>query len=602
MDAPVDDSLVNRKSNIVNHHSGLLACWPALALGLALCALPVSGQTLDENLKPKTPPPRTGKAKLDTRAAPASSPEDEVQVTANLQGLVFLRSKEDIKREGLDGVTGVEVRDIPLIGGPDFAAALNPYLGKPAKLGTLKAIQREAILYCRGHDRPLVDVIVPNQEVNPTNGVIQIVLIEGRIGKVAVQNEGRKWFTDESISKSIRLQPGDAISEKRLLADIDWINRNPFREVTPSFRQGEQAGLSDMQLEVRDRIPIRVFAGYEDSGTEATGRDRLLAGINWGDAFFQGHQLNYQYSTDAQFDTLKAHSVSYIAPLPWRHNLSVYGTYVDINTGISGGGNSTAINYQGAFRYSVPLPITKDVQHEAFAGFDFKHNETDLLFGGTSVDPTETEVLQLVLGYNASRNDKWGRTSAGLQGFFSPGDLSDQNDDAAFDSQHVGAEANYLYGRLTAERVTRLPLDFSWIVRGGAQLASGNLIPSEQLGVGGYNTVRGYDEREANGDRGFVVSTEFRSPAFAVLGRNSKWNVPDQLQFLAFMDYGLAENVDPQPGETTAHLWSVGGGLRYTINRYLTFRFDYGVQLRDSNAPVPSDYGSRAHIGVIASF
>ena len=74
MDAPVDDSLVNRKSNIVNHHSGLLACWPALALGLALCALPVSGQTLDENLKPKTPPPRTGKAKLDTRAAPASHP------------------------------------------------------------------------------------------------------------------------------------------------------------------------------------------------------------------------------------------------------------------------------------------------------------------------------------------------------------------------------------------------------------------------------------------------------------------------------------------------------------------------------------------------
>ena len=463
--------------------SHLLACWPALALGFALCGLSASGQTLDENLKPKTPPQKPGKAKLDTPAAPASSPEDEVQVTANLRGLVFLRSKEDIKREGLDGVTGVEVRDIPLIGGPDFAEALKPYLDKPAKLGTLKAIQREAILYCRSHDRPLVDVIVPNQEVNPTNGVIQVVLVEGRIGKVSVQNEGRKWFTDESISKSVRLQPGDAISEKRLLADIDWINRNPFREVTPSFRQGEQAGLSDMQLDVRDRIPIRVFGGYEDSGTEATGRDRLLAGINWGDAFFQGHQLNYQYSTDAQFDTLKAHSVSYLAPLPWRHNLSVYGTYVDINTGVGGGANSTAINYQGAFRYSVPLPITKDVQHEAFVGFDFKHNETDLLFGGNSFDPTETEVFQFVLGYNASRNDKWGRTSAGLQGFFSPGDITDFNSDTNFNSQHVGAEANYYYGRLTVERVTRLPWDMSWIVRGGAQLASGNLIPSEQLGV-----------------------------------------------------------------------------------------------------------------------
>jgi hemolysin activation/secretion protein len=244
----------------------------------------------------------------------------------------------------------------------------------------------------------------------------------------------------------------------------------------------------------------------------------------------------------------------------------------------------------------------KDYQHEAFAGFDYKHNETDLLFGGTSVLPTETEVAQLVAGYNGSLNDKWGRTSVGIQGFYSPGDITDLNSTANFDTQHVGAEADYYYGRLTLERITRLPWDFSWIVRGGAQAASGNLIPSEQLGVGGYNTVRGYGEREANGDRGFVVSTEVRTPAITLLGRNSKWQMQDQLQFLAFTDYGMAESVDPQPGETTSHLWSVGGGLRYTINRYLSFRFDYAVQLRDSKAPVSSDYGSRAHIGVIASF
>ena len=574
----------------------------AAGLGFALHAMPAPGQAPAENLKPKTPPPKERKAKLDAPATLAPSPEDEVQVTENLRGLVFLRAKEDVKREGMEGVTGVEVRDIPLIAGPDFAEMLEPYLNKPAKLGTLKTIQREAILYCRNHDRPLVDVIVPNQEVDPTNGVVQIVLVEGRIGKVTVRNEGRKWFTDESILRSIRLEPGDAVSEKRLLADIDWLNRNPFREVTPGFRQGEQAGLSDMQLDVRDRIPFRVFGGYEDSGTEATGRDRLLAGFNWGDAFRQGHQLNYQYSTDAEFDTLMAHSASYIAPLPWRHTVSVYGTYVDIETGVGNGADSTAINYQGALRYAVPLPIMKDYQHEAFGGFDFKHNETDLLFGGTSALPTEAEVAQLVAGYNGSLNDKWGRTSFGIQGFYSPGDLTDENDDESFESQRPGAEANYYYGRLTMERITRLPWELSWIIRGGGQLASGELIPSEQLGVGGYNTVRGYDEREANGDRGFVASTELRSPAWTVLGRISKWNVQDQAQVLAFMDYGLAENIDPLVGETTAHLNSVGGGVRYTISRYLTFRLDYGYQLHKSGSPTESDYKSRVHIGVIGSY
>jgi hemolysin activation/secretion protein len=533
-----------------------------------------------------------------------------VEVTDNLRGLVFVKSKDDFKPEGFGDVTGVQVRDVPVLSGSGFADTLASYFGKPATFGTLKAIQRDVIIYCRAHDRPLVDVIVPNQEI--TNGVVQFVLIEGRIGKVAVRNEGKQWFREEPITRSIRLLPGDHISEKRLLADIEWLNRNPFREVTPSFRQGEQPGLSDLQLEVRDRIPLRVFAGYEDSGTEATGRDRLLAGFNWGDAFFQGHQLNYQYSTDAEFKTLMAHSASYIAPLPWRHIVSVYATYVDIDAPAQGGGTSTAINYQGAVRYSVPLPMLRHYQHEAFLGVDFKHNETDLLFGGVSALPQETEVAQVVGGYNGAYSDAWGRTSLGVQGFYSPGGLTDKNKDKPFgdpdDGQHEGAEANYYYGRLTLERLTRLPWNMSLVARAGAQAASGNLIPSEQLGVGGYNTVRGYDEREANGDRGFVLSGELRSPSITIVGRYPRWKLQDQLQFLAFTDYGLAENVDPiasaagDPGETTSHLWSVGGGLRYTVSRYFSFRFDYAVQLRDSKSEARSDFGSRAHLGAILSY
>lgn len=590
-----------------------------VGIGLVLWVLPAPGQALDENLKPKTPPAKAEKAKsAEPVVTPESSPEDEVQVTGNLVGLVFVKSKDDVKREASDALTGVQVGDVSILAGSDFPKVLAPYLGRPAQLKTLKAIQRDVILYCRKNDRPLVDVIVPaNQEVNTNNGIVQLVVIEGRVGKISVKNDGKKWFKDESISKLIRLQPGDPISEKKLLADIDWLNRNPFREVSPGFRQGDQAGLSDLQLDVRDRIPLRVFAGYEDTGTEATGRDRLLAGFNWGDAFMLGHQLNYQYSTDSSFDKLKAHSLSYLVPLPWRHNLSFYGTYVDINVPVSGGADSTALNYQGAVRYSVPLPMTRSYQHEAFIGLDFKHNETDLLFGGTSLGNlgTEAEVAQLVLGYNSSLSDTWGRTSMGLQGFYSPGGLTDKNDDLSFGGssstnsvetgQHQGAKADYFYGRLTIERATRLPWDFSWIIKGGAQAASGNLIPSEQLGVGGYNTVRGYDEREANGDRGFVVSTELRTPAMTVLGRFPKWKVDDQLQFLAFMDYGItSDNIDPSLGtsETTSHLHSVGGGLRYTISRYLSVRFDYAWQLHDSGSPAPSDYSSRAHIGVVGSF
>jgi hemolysin activation/secretion protein len=503
------------------------------------------------------------------------------------------------------------VKDIPLISGPDFAGMMSQHLGQPVKMKTLKQIQREIIIYCRDHDRPLVDVIVPNQDVNPTNGVIQVVLIEGRIGKVTVKNDEPKYFKDEMISRWISLQPGDQISERKLLADIDWLNRNPFREVSPAFRQGEQAGLSDLQLEVEDRFPFRVFAGYEDTGTELTGKDRVLAGFNWGNAFGLDHQINYQYTADIEFDHLMAHSASYIAPLPWKHMLSVYGTYVDIDADLGSSFSdfeSSALNYQTAVRYSVPLPFTRRYQHEAFVGVDYKHNENDLLFrssgSSTPITDTETDVLQLALGYTGTLSDRWGRTSFGLQGFLSPGGLVGKNDDDDFNAQHSGANSDYIYGRLSVERVTRLPWDFSLVLRASGQAATGNLIPSEQLGVGGYNTVRGYDEREINGDRGLVLNGEIRTPPIRLIGRYPKTGLQDQLQFLGFWDYGLAENVDPLESESTTHLHSVGGGVRYTINRYLAARFDYAYRLRgtDIEGTEGEDTGSRVHVGVVVSY
>jgi hemolysin activation/secretion protein len=364
-------------------------------------------------------------------------------------------------------------------------------------------------------------------------------------------------------------------------------------------------------LEVADRLPLRVFAGYEDTGTRLTARDRLLGGFNLGDVFGLGHQLNYQYTADPGFDRLTAHSAGYVMPLPWRHTLSFFGSYVDINADLpaslrAAGFDEKGLNYQAALRYSVPLPLTKRYQHEFSLGVDFKHNKNDLLFNSASALKTETDVAQLAAGYNGSLSDRLGRTSFGLQGYYSPGGLigNDSNDD--YDRQHSGSTADYFYGRLTVERVTRLPLGCSWVLRGIAQGASGNLIPSEQLGVGGYSTVRGYEEREANGDQGGVVSAELRSPSFRVLGRVSKWKLEDQLQFLAFYDYGYVKNVHLASGESPAHfdLESVGGGLRYTANRYLSVRFDYAYRLVGTGVDGASGEktGSRAHVGVIVSF
>ena len=104
------------------------------------------------------------------------------------------------------------------------------------------------------------------------------------------------------------------------------MNVNSFHSTDAVFRPGTAAGTTDVWLNVKDRFPLRVYTGYENTGTQATGEDRVLAGFNWGNVFGLDQQLNYQYTASPDFDHYKAQSGSYIVPLPWAgHRLTFFG-------------------------------------------------------------------------------------------------------------------------------------------------------------------------------------------------------------------------------------------------------------------------------------
>ena len=162
------------------------------------------------------------------------------------------------------------------------------------------------------------------------------------------------------------------------------------------------------------------------------------------------------------------------------------------------------------------------------------------------------------------------------------------------------AESRYAYARFQARRVTFLPRDFSWHLSLEGQISDGNLLGSEQLGLGGYASVRGYDEREANGDEGIVVRNELRTPSFTIPSPIAAKQ--SQLQLLSFLDYGVVRNKQLLPAERRAtELSSVGLGMRYNIDSNVTFRFDYGWQLKDSGV-VGSPKNSRPHFSLLVSY
>jgi len=526
-------------------------------------------------------------------------PLDAVEILPQLKGLIIVKGIEEMNPNGAPAIIGLQVIDIPLLAGAEFDAVVQPYFDRPLTGKAIKQLQREIILYCRNHDRPLVDVILPEQPID--NAVLYLVFLESRVGKVTI--EGNKWFSEDSIRKDLRLQPGDRVSSGRLLDDLDWLNRNPFRQVNVRFKQGEELGQTDLSLSVEDRFPVRFYGGFENSGTRFSGDNRLLAGFNYGNLFGLGHQINYQYTTDLEFKFVKANSASYVAPLPWRHTLTLLGSYVDAKADfgeVAPGTESSGQSAQGSLRYVMPLPDIGKLREDFTLGFDFKRSNNDIEFGGQSSTATDTHILQFQAGYSSVLEDRWGQTSFGLEGYYSPGDLTSKNSDEAFELLRPVSQANYFYGRVSLERITRLPYDMALIVRGFGQVASDRLLPSEELGLGGARTIRGYDVRLVNGDSGFLLNAELRSPAIRLFSRASSKLGDDYLQLLGFFDYGTVRIADVLPDEReTTSLSSIGVGLRYSFRKNLSFQFDYGFQLREKEL---SEDHSRGHIAMLMSF
>lgn len=577
----------------------------SLAFGLIILSLGFVRAQDYQQLAPKEPKPMPPGHVAEPEPPLVATQGADTILLPELKGLVFVPSPADVKPEGLPDKKGVNLGSVAVPNPEDYQKLASGYIGKPLTKGKLDEFIRATVLYYRAHDRPVVDVIVPEQDI--TSGTVQILLLEGRIGHVSAT--GNRWFSSNVLTGDLRVAPGDTIRASALQADLDWINQNPFRSSNLLFSPGADIGSTDLKLQVRDRFPVRFYTGYENSGNQVTGYDRYLAGFNWGNAFGLDHQMNYQFTGSNDFKSVVGHAGSYVIPLPWRHNLTFFGSYSEAQSDINPLFNLKGKSWQASTRYEIPIGVIEiedvgKLRQVVSAGFDFKQSNNNLGFGGTTVFTTETDVVQWVAGYRLSLTDPFGTTAISATVSYSPGNLTDNNNNGAFLSQRNSALANYAYETFTAERTTRLPADFSWILRSTVQTSNQNLLGSEQLTFGGYNSIRGYDMSAVSNDEGFLFSTELRTPPVSVIGVFSDAAAKvanDQLQFLVFWDYGQANNYNLAPGETsTTCLSSVGPGARYSINNYLTVRFDYGWQLH--TLANDNHRGSHGELGIILSY
>lgn len=479
--------------------------------------------------------------------------------------------------------------------------AVYPHLGPRRTIadverarGSLEKAYRDA-----GYATVLVDI--PEQKVS--SGSVALQVTEGRLSRVRVK--GSRYHSLSRIRGQLpALEPGTVPHMPVLQEQLAAVNRaSADRQLTPVFRAGDTPGTVEVDLRVRDELPLHASLELNNRYTQDTEKLRLLASLRYDNLWQREHSAVLQYQTAPQdTDQVEVLAANYVFRAnAARDVLAFYGVKSDSRVAaigdiaVLGAGNVLGARWIRGLGGGTPL------QSSLVFGVDAKDFTEDVQFGTDSFQ-TPIRYYPLTLGYNGSLPDARGRTSFGASLNFSLRSLSARPVDCGgfpsdqFECKRSGARPNYLYLKGDYQRSRSFENGWGTSVRAEGQLASQPLISNEQFSAGGQDSVRGYLESERLGDQALRVSLELRTPG---LGGTRAWL--QELHGLGFVEGASLKLKNPLPDQDTRYsLASVGLGARFGAWKYLRGEVYWAHALRDGAITLKGD--NRGHFRLEAGF
>jgi len=454
-----------------------------------------------------------------------------------------------------------------------------PYTGKDKDFSDIQRALEAVEQGYRARGYGMVQVLLPEQDI--TRGVVQFRVLEPRVGRVIV--EGNKFFNTDNIRNSLpSVREGATPSSQQIARNLQSLNEHPTKQTTVSLRSGASEDQVDVNVKVTDEKPTRVFLTLDNTGTGDTGYFRSGIGFQHSNLFNRDHVLTAQYITSpTKVDDVTIFGVGYRIPYyRWNSSLDLIAGYSDVDSGtVQGLFNVSGSGIIAAARWNYYLPKWREIEHKVSLGLDYRAFSNDVTVAGIGLVPDIT-IHPVSLTYSALRRFASAEVSAYASvsrnvPFGSDGEKADFSCPRPSDGLCVrpgGAAASYTILRFGATYQQALPRDFQARVAFNAQQTRDALVPGEQFGIGGPDSVRGYLVREVSSDNGYQAQFELYTPDIARMVRLAD---PNRLRLLAFFDYGAVDRNKVQPGDIEAeHLKSAGVGLRYNYGKMLSLRFD----------------------------
>jgi hemolysin activation/secretion protein len=469
----------------------------------------------------------------------------------------------------------------------NLQAILQPFIGSGKTLDDLN-LARQIILAAynqAGYELLSVNYNAPASRA----GIHQFDVHEVTIGNIRVS--GNAAFSGDHVRRQFpSLNAGGTPNLSQLARELFLFNDNPAHTASMTYLPAAQ-GVSDVEIKLTERSPIHVDLSLNNTGTGNTGASRLGFTLHHDNLFECSHQLTLGVVTSPEKpNRVRQFSAAYEISLPrLGDKLVLSASDSSTNSGlianqfnISGTGSSVALHYQRT--------LARDVlrTHQLDIGYDERRYRDIVDFFGVNLG-TSVTAKPLTVGYTYRRTLSKHRLALGvtLQHNLSGGSL---NDNATYNASRKGATASWQTLQLNGHWQQDTATGWMTALKLNAQHSRTPLIASEQFGLGGIQAVRGFDEREGAGDRGYRTSLELYSPVFAGGQR-----------VLGFIDQGASSRLNPQAGELASqHLASYGLGWRAQLQNGLSLALDGA--LVSSGSKLHPRGNSRIHLSAVWQF
>jgi hemolysin activation/secretion protein len=468
-------------------------------------------------------------------------------------------------------VRQIEVLGSTVFSAKEFEAITKKYINRNLTFAELLQVRSEITNLYLEKKYVTSAAVLPPQALE--NGVVKIQIIEGSVSEIKVV--GTRRLNPSYIRSRVGLATGKPLNVDRLLEQLRLLQLDPLiANISADLQAGTKPGTSVLEVTVSEAKTLTITPSIDNGRSPSVGSFRRQLEVSQANllGFGDGFRIGYTNTSGSNGVDL-----SYTVPLNPRN-----GT---LRLAYSGNRSSviedpfSVLDIQArsrSYELSYRQPIVQRPTNEVALGLTFSRQESQTELGIDDIGP-------FPLSPGA---DEQGRTRISALRFFQDFvTRSDRQVIAARSQFSVGVnwlgttqnedapDSNFFAWRGQAQWTRLLARDTLLLVRGDVQLSDRNLVPLEQFGIGGQETVRGYRQDALLTDNGLLFSTELRLPIVRTSNGNSV------LQLTPFIDLGVGWNRGGNNAPNPNTLIGTGIGLLWRVGDNFSARLDWGIPL-----------------------